>query len=109
MPLLRQAAALLLDIVDLVHREGRAGTADVVHKCRGPIELDERVTRALEGQQLAFRTQHHAVDRRERSLRRAIEPADRFDDVADELETDGRRLRRREQIEHASTYAVLAM
>ena len=60
-------------------------------------------------EQLALRADRDAIERRERSLRGRVVPADRLDDVADELEADGLRFGGGIEVDDAAAHAELAV
>ena len=108
-PLLFQLPSALVDIVRLDDDERRAGVSHVVANRRGSIERGGIVGLIIRRQELAKRRDGHLIDGFLRPLRGGVVPADRLDDVADELEPDRLRLGRRKEVDDAAADAELAV
>ena len=108
-PLLFQLPAALVDVVGLEDDERRAGLPHVVDDRRGSIERGGIVGPIIGRQELALRRDGDLIERCQRSLRGGVVPADRLDDVADELEPDRLRLERRIEVDDAAADAELAV
>ena len=103
--------ALAIDVGAVEHDDARAGVGGGAEHGRGAVELVRWIVHRVDvaGQHLTQRQDRHGVERFDRTLCRRVEPPDRFDRVADELDADRMRLAGREYVHDPAARTELAM
>jgi hypothetical protein len=107
-PLALQRPGALVDFLRLVDEQPRARPPRVVGKRRRTVGAPG-IVGAIQRQQFSLGQDADAVERGRRSLRRRVEPANRLDDVADELEPDRLAVAGGKDVDDAAAQAELPM